>query len=427
MRMPASKPSFPARARGFALALARSGARLRLAQAAASLAFLSLLAIVPVFTIAVSLLGALPMFEGLRDEALKFVAANLFLPSFSDTLVGYLNEFAEKSAELSLIGGLLFFASAFSALITIEGTLNRIWDSGHRRSLARRLTVYWTFLTLGPLLLAASTAMNGLLVSRMLSGAAPPQLQTAWVLLVPWITTIGGLTLLYRLVPSAPVRWSDALVGALAAAVALDLLKRGMAFQVARLPTYTVVYGTFAALPLFFVWLFMLWLTVLAGALVAANAEHWRTGVPWVRGASPGARFDTAAAVLLRLAQAQADGRAAVRAGEMRDLFAGDAARAAQVARVLGALGYLERTWRIAQTAEGQPVIWDEWWMLAADAPERTLRPLFECVWNDTAPAREPPARRLDLSRIDRPLSASARGPGATGPGAAEASGRGVC
>lgn len=417
-------PSFAARARGFALGLARGGARLRLSQAAASLSFLSLLAIVPVFTIAVSLLGVLPMFEGLRDDALKFVVANLFLPSFSDTLVGYLNEFAEKSAELSLIGGLLFFASAFTALITIEGTLNRIWHSGRRRPLARRLTVYWTFLTLGPLLLAASTAVNGLLVSRIVAGAAAPQLQAAWVWLLPWITTIVGLTLLYRLVPSAPVRWSDALVGALAAAVALDLIKRGMAFQVARLPTYTVVYGAFAALPLFFVWLFMLWLTVLAGALVAANVEHWRIGVHWDRGSSPAVRFDTAAAVLARLAQALAEGRAAIPAGEMRDLFAGDAARAAQVARMLAALGYLDRTWRLSQATGGQRGIWGEWWMLTAGARERTLRPLFECVWSDTEPAREAPARLLDLSRIDRPLGATSIGAGR--PGAADASGRGA-
>ena len=104
-----------ARARGILLAFARRGARLRLPQTAASLAFLSLLALVPLFTIAVSLLGALPALAQLRESLLKFLAANLFLPSFSDTLVRYLNQFAAKVNELSFVGALAFLATAFSA------------------------------------------------------------------------------------------------------------------------------------------------------------------------------------------------------------------------------------------------------------------------------------------------------------------------
>ncbi len=407
-------PSLVARARAFAFALARNGARLRLSQAAGSLAFLSLLAVVPVFTIAVSLLGALPMFEGLRDAVLNFVAANLFLPSFSDTLVGYLNQFADKTAELSMLGAAVFFASAFTALITIEGTLNRIWDTGQRRPFARRLTIYWTFLTLGPLLVAASTAVNGLIASESLFQVPLPALRTAWLALLPWTTAIVGLTLLYRLVPSATVRWRDALIGALAAAVVLELLKRGMAMQMGRLPTYTVVYGAFAALPLFFMWLFMLWLTVLGGALVAASVDYRGAGATPAARPSAATRFDSAAAVLSRLVAASAQGRGALAAGEMMALFGADPARAAQAAGTLCDLGYLERAWRLSgdRPADGQPAIWDELWMLAPDAGERSLRALFECVWRDAAATRDAPPELLDLSRIDAPLSAGRSGDG---------------
>lgn len=399
--------SVVARARRFALALARRGARLRLAQTAASLAFLSLLAIVPVFTIAISLLGALPVFAGLRDALLAFVGSNLFLPSFSGTLVRYLDQFAAKAGELSLIGSVVFFATAFSTLLTIDGTFNRIWEAARPRSLARRLTIYWTFLTLGPLLVAGSVAVNGVIVSDLLSGVPVPGLRRAWLALLPWVSTVGGLTLLYRLVPNAPVRWRDALAGALVAAVLLELLKRGMAFQAVRLPTYTVVYGAFAALPLLLVWLFLLWLTVLGGALVAASARHWVSGDADAARESAARRFDEAAGVLERLAAARGgDARAALQAGELRALFDGDASRATRAAQLLCALGYLDRYWRAATVHAGdaEPAIWEETWMLADGATARTLRPLFECIWRALPPRAPDPHERLDLSRIDRPI-----------------------
>lgn len=405
-------PSVVTRARRFALSLAMRGARLRLAQTAASLTFLSLLALVPVFTIAISLLGALPVFAGLRDALLAFVGTQLFLPSFSGTLVRYLDQFAAKAGELSVIGSLVFFASAFSALLTIDGTLNRIWESARPRSLARRLTIYWTFLTLGPLLVAGSVAVNGIIVTDLLSGVPVPGLRKAWLALLPWVSTIAGLTLLYRLVPNAPVRWRDALAGALVAAVLLELLKRGMAFQAVRLPTYTVVYGAFAALPLLLIWLFLLWLTVLGGALVAASAQYWATGEPMAVRDSPARRFEEAAAVLQRLAVAGAGGRAASRAGELQALFDGDPWRATQTARLLCALGYLDRLWRTGadHAHDAEPAVWDETWMLADGARASTLRPLFECLWQALPPEAPDGTGALDLSRIDRPLRGAGDG-----------------
>jgi membrane protein len=212
------------RLRGLARLVVRRVAQLQLTQTAANLAFLSLLALVPVFTIAVSLLGATPMFARLRDALLRFLSANLFLPSFSETLVRYLNQFAAKASQLSLIGGLAFFATAFTALLTIDRTLNRIWAVGRPRPLARRLTLYWTFLTLGPLLVGATLTINGLVVSELFGGTRLAA-ERLWLALLPWLASVAGLTLLYRLVPNAPVRWRDCLIGALLATL-LELLKR---------------------------------------------------------------------------------------------------------------------------------------------------------------------------------------------------------
>jgi len=405
--MSAPIPSRMQRARRVAIAAFRQGTALRLPQAAASLAFLSLLALVPVFTIAVSLLGALPMFSKLRDALLKFLAANLFLPSFSETLVRYLNQFAAKASQLSLIGALLFFASAFSALLTIDHTLNRIWHVERARPLARRLTIYWTFLTLGPLLLAGSVTINGVIASEFLGGARLAVVERLWLDVLPWIITIGGLTLLYRLVPNAPVMWRDAFAGALAAAVLLEVLKHVLGVQVARLPTYTVVYGTFAALPMFLVWLFLVWMMVLAGALVSANLPYWDAADHEPRPAGPARRFDSAAAVLRALVRAAANGQPALTAGALRAVFGGDAQRAVETARLLAELGYLERHWRVGDSdaTPSEPGVWDERWLLAPGAASMTLRPLFERMWaGDDRVA----SAALDVGALDRPLSEAA-------------------
>lgn len=402
-----------ARLRGFVVVLVRRSARLRLAQTAASLAFLSLLALVPIAALALSLLGALPMFAEMREAVLRFAAANLLAPTLSETLVGYLDEFAAKAGELSLIGAVVFFATAFTTLLTIERTLGRIWGDAPARALARRLTLYWTFLTLGPLLVGVSLFVNAAFITEILAGVARPALTTAWLVAVPWATAIGGLSLLYRLVPNAPVRWRDALVGALCAAVALELLKRGFAFQVARLPTYTVVYGTFATLPLLLVWLFLLWMTVLAGALVTASMPSLRGEGASLEPRAPAQYFETARAALMQLARgdprlAQARWRAA---GDLRELFDRDPAAAERVASLLRSLGYIDRLWVAGASGEdpaidewGDAQVWRERWMLCADPGALTLRPLFERLWRGQREGA------LDAGELDRPLAEIARG-----------------
>lgn len=391
------------RARAFLRELARKGRRLRLPQTAASLAFLSLLALVPLFTIAVSLLGALPVLSQPRAALLDFLASNLFLPSFSATLVRYLDQFAAKVSELSVVGAAAFLATAFSALLTIDKTLNQIWATSRPRSLARRLTIYWTFLTLGPLMVAVSAAVNGIVVSELFGAARLRHVERVWLSLLPWLMSVGGLTLLYRIVPGAPVRWREAVAGALVAAVGLDLLKRLLALQVAKLPTYTVVYGAFAALPLFLIWLFALWLTVLAGALVAASIPEW--GRPGASDAPTGAAvaFARAAAVLRTLAGAAARGQATIAPADCEALSALDAASVEATAALLVELGYLDRYWRLGDPAgpDGGRGVWDERWALSPGAATKTLRPLFDRIWHAPGSPGEP----LALADIERPVA----------------------
>lgn len=399
----------------------RRVAQLQLSQTAANLAFLSLLALVPIFTIAVSLLGATPMFASLRESLLRFLSANFFLPSFSETVVRYLNQFAAKASQLSLLGGLVFFATAFTVLLTLDRALNRIWQVRRPRPLARRLTLYWTFLSLGPLLLAATLTVNGLVASELFGGTRLHGAQRLWLAMVPAFAAIGGLTLLYRLVPNAPVRWRDAFIGALLASLALDLAQRLLGLQVARLPTYTIVYGAFAALPLFLVWLFLVWMIVLSAAVLTASLPSWGLAESDASADSPAARFAQARAVIDALRAAHARGRPGLQVLDFRPLFAADPQAADAMGRRLSELGYLERYWRIGaaradqqnapQDASGSSLastpqrmrwwsaggraapVWQEVWLPAPGFSAMCLRPLFDACWQAPLAAQsDPPA-----------------------------------
>ncbi len=373
----------PARFGVLALAMWRQAGRLRLWQTAASLSFLSLLAIVPIFTLAFSVFAALPMFDTLRDALQRFIATNLFLPSFADSIVRYLNLFASKANQLSLAGAAVFFATAFSALLTIDRTFNEIWNASRLRSLGRRVTLYWTILTMGPLLLAVSLAVNGIVLGTWLSTDAARPVHNAWLGALPWITTTAALMLLYRLVPNAPVRWLEAMAGAVLATLLLETLRLAIGQYVVRAPTYTVVYGAFAAVPLFLLWLFLMWGVVLVGALFAANLRQWGAEHDVGVERSPARRFADGAATLLALAEARGSGSTIAPVGTLRRLFGGDAERADQTGRMLAGLGYVDRVWQIGlrRSDERERAVWHEGWVLRDDPQRLTLRPLFEALW----------------------------------------------
>lgn len=382
----------------FAIVTWRRAAVLGLQQTAASLAFLSLLAIVPIVSIVLAVVAALPVFAEYRDALQRFLASHLLLPAISDTLVAYVNQFAAQATRLSLAGSVAFFATAFGALLTIDGTLNRIWASPRPRPLVQRLTIYWTILTVAPLLLAASLAVNGVIVGVWLRSGSLDAIRGAWFTLLPWLTTTAGLTLLYRIVPNAPVRWREALSGGLLAAVLLELLRQGLGLYLAQLPTYTVIYGAFAVVPMLLVWLFLLWMAVLTGALVASG---WRAGSHAYddAAATPAARFADAVAIVRRLACEAPEGpMQSLQAARFRDDFGGDASRAAIAANRLVDAGMIVRLIRLGE-AEA-PQLWDERWSLASPSEGQCLRPLYERIVGTERSG-------VALPELDRPLSSS--------------------
>jgi len=411
-------------------AMLRQGRTLQLQQTAGSLAFLSLLAIVPMFTIVFAVTTASPAFERLREALEGFLLVNLFPPAISDTVIEHLNEFAAKANELSLVGTVAFLLTAVIALVTIEHTLNGIWAADRPRPLASRLALYWMMLTLGPLLLGAYLAVHGLVATAWLRGADLRELRSIWLVVLPWVTTTGGLMLLYRLLPSAAVRWREAFAGALLAALLVELLRNLLGWYVTRLPTYTVVYGTFSALPVFLLWLFLAWMALLVGALLAANLRFWRQpGEPHLA-RTPGERFDDVHGVLIAMRAAlDGDPHGALPAQQLAGLFDHDPERAGQAALLLSRLGYITRFVSLGESASGDAApatrrarlarrlarrwsarrpdadsVWTERWAWADDPRSMTPRALFESIWlAERAPATGA-ATTFEAAFLDEPL-----------------------
>ncbi len=257
----------------FFIEVVKAARSLRLTQTAGSLAFLTVLAIVPILSFAVTALSVLPEFEPLRAHLFSFLKKGLLLPGSADIVIGYLNRFASQAEELSLWSAALFAGSALMSLITIDGTLNRIWGVSKPRPVLRRVVLYCGVLALAPFVIGAGLAVNGLLFGDWLTSRPTTGLRRFSLAVFPWLSTGLGLYLIYRYVPNTQVKPRHALVGTALTLCFLELFRRGFALYLIKVPTLKVIYGAFAALPLFLVWVYLAWLAILIGALVASRMK----------------------------------------------------------------------------------------------------------------------------------------------------------
>ncbi|MBC9071108.1 YihY family inner membrane protein [Thauera sp. CAU 1555] len=356
----------------------------RCPQVAGSLAFTTLLALVPLVTVAIALFSNFPGFAELGTSLKIFLLENLLPERAGKIITTYALQFSQKATGLTLLGTALLVVTALMLLSTIERVFNQIWGVRQPRPLLFRIAVYWFALTLGPLVLGASVFASGYLVSASME----------LVDHVPWLGEMAARLLpplmlgllfsyLYFAVPNHPVRALHALAGGLAAAIAFFLMQRAFGLFIARFPTYTLVYGAFAALPIFLVWLYLSWVIVLLGALLSATLpafiERRRVAPPF-----PGDRTHAATSMLVDLASAQRTGESA----EFRHLQGRVGLPDDQCEAVLGAM--CEAGW-VARTENGH-------WVLSI-APDR-LRlsdiiaqfALSPQAWLDTA-GQSAPAR----------------------------------
>jgi membrane protein len=274
----------------------------RLGQTAGSLTFTTLIALVPLLTVMLALFTAFPMFAKFQDALQKYFLQALIPDSIAKPVLGALTQFATKAHKLGAAGLMLLVISALSLMFTIDRTLNGIWRVRKSRPIAQRVLVYWSAMTLGPLVLGISLSATSyaLSASKGLVGAVPGGVA---VLLdtVEFGLQVAVMAGLFHYVPNIHVRWRHALAGGLFVSIGFELAKRALAWYLGSVGTFSTIYGAFAAAPIFLLWLYLGWVIVLLGAVVAAYAPSLQMRV--VRQPpTPGWRFSMAVTVLDELA-----------------------------------------------------------------------------------------------------------------------------
>ncbi len=251
--------------------LARRLTGVGLARTAASLSYTTLLGLVPLFTVAFAYVARFPMFES-SQAALESFLLRYFLPGSGTVVRQYLAEFTTKSAELKGIGTAFVILTAVLLVVEVDREINAIWGTREPRSLARRIFVYGLGFTAGPALIGAAIYYTNWVVEHSI-GTTATGAEALTVLSEPaaLLVDTAVFTLIYALVPARRVPLKIALFGGLLAAIAFEVAKYGFRFYITNYPTYQVVYGTLAVLPLFLIWIYVSWIIVLVGAAITAT------------------------------------------------------------------------------------------------------------------------------------------------------------
>ncbi|GAB2513695.1 YihY family inner membrane protein [Pseudoxanthomonas sangjuensis] len=260
----------------FARFLARRFLDDRLFQAAAALSYTTIFALVPLAMVVFGVLSAFPMFAEWRDQLTDYVFSN-FVPSAANAVRDKLFEFLGNSGKLTVAGAVGLIVSLLITLNSIEGTFNRIWRVAGARPRLSRFLVYWTVLTLGALLAAASLALSAWLFALPLFSTSEGKwLSNLALRSAPMLIELVAIATIYRVVPHRTVHFRHALAGALVAALLLEIIKWALGLYLGTFNAYEKLYGALAALPILLLWIYLCWVAVLLGASFASAISAFR-------------------------------------------------------------------------------------------------------------------------------------------------------
>ncbi len=245
-------------------------------QMAASLTFDTLLSLVPLITIALTLFSAFPVFADFSAQIKHFLLGNMLPDTGGKMISYYVEQFAESASKLTAFGLVFLALTAMLVMVTIDNAFNTIWHVSKPRPLVKRVLVYWAVLTLAPLLIGASLSLTSWLVGLSIGYTQQtPIFGTVTLKVVPVLLTTLAFSLLFRVMPNRFVPIRHAFIGGVVAATAFETMNRLFGFFIEHFSTYKLVYGAFASIPIFLFWIYLSWLTILSGALIAASLSRW--------------------------------------------------------------------------------------------------------------------------------------------------------
>lgn len=248
----------------------------RLFQAAGALSYTTVFALVPLSMVVFGVLSAFPVFKDWSTQLSDYVFAN-FVPSAARSVEGYLRQFSESAGQLTAAGVIALVVSLLITLNGIESAFNRIWRVKSARPKVGRFLVYWTVLTLGALVAAASLAISAkFFAMSVFQTTAGSLLQGFLLRTAPMAIELAAIAAIYKVVPHRTIKWRHAIAGALLAMVAFETVKWGLSLYLASFGSYSKIYGALAAAPILLLWIYLSWVSVLLGASLASSISAFR-------------------------------------------------------------------------------------------------------------------------------------------------------
>ncbi len=336
----------------------------RLFQAAAALAYTTVFALVPLAMVVFGVLSAFPVFNEWSDQLSDYIFSN-FVPSAASSVSGYLKQFSASAGKLTAAGVIALVVSLLITLNSVEATFNRIWRVGTTRPQLSRFLVYWTVLTLGALVAAASLAISvRFFALPVFATSGGKILQTLSLTLAPILIEFAAIAAIYRVVPHRTIKLRYAVAGALIATILLELIKWALGVYLGSFNSYQNIYGQVAVLPILLLWIYLGWIAILLGASFASAISAFRYQPVSMR-LPLGYEFYALLRLLGRFSQARAEGRG-LHSDEilnMEPILTDSLAQ--QLLCQLGDINLLRRD------EHGE-------WLLARDLDDMTLAELYE-------------------------------------------------
>ena len=252
----------------------------RCREQAGSLTYTTLFAVVPMLTVFLVIISSIKALEPARQQLQQLIYSN-FLPKTTIAFDKAFNAFTDKSSNLTVIGVLFLFVTTVMMLTSIETVFNRIWRIEETRNGIIGFMRYWTIISLGPILLGSAFVISSTLASmNVLSNLTGGyQMDGAFLFwLISFSLTVLGFFILYWTIPNRTVPIRAAAIAGLFSAIVFELLKNLFGFIMTNFTSYTIVYGAFAAIPIFLLWIFMSWNIVLLGVEISFALTAFHTG-----------------------------------------------------------------------------------------------------------------------------------------------------
>jgi len=357
---------------------------------ASSLTFTTLIALVPLVTVMLAVFSAFPMFASFQKALETWFLQALVPDGIAKPVLAALTQFAAKAARMGSMGLAVLVLTALALMLTIDRALNAIWRVRRPRPIAQRVLVYWAGLTLGPLLLGISLSLTSAALSagQGMFGALPGGVGML-LNVVEFVLMAAGMAAMYHYVPNTHVRWRHAIAGGVFVAVGLEAAKKVLAWYIGTIPTISAVYGAFAVVPILLLWIYVGWLIVLWGAVIAAYAPSLSMRIVRVQ-AVPGHRFALALGVIAALSRVRSGTQ---RGLAMHELAAALATDPLQVEPVVDQL--VEMDWVARLDEEGGQRL-----VLLADPASTPARALINALLLENTPATRAFRERTGLERL---------------------------